>query len=300
MSNIPVFLASDNNYAPFVATTIASTCDNTNSFIEFYILDGGITKQNQEKICSLKNKFTNFSIEFIPLDLDKEFPDFKETANITKSMYSRFLIPTLKPMLNKVIYSDVDVIMLDDIAKMYSEELNGYAVGAVWEEYAEASYNIIRKNNLELKNNHKYFCSGHLLINCNKWLEENVLEKLNKIATEYKNILTCPDQDVLNKYFDSNYKILDKKYSYINQNFYFFDKIDNIVIRHYNGKTKPWHISPDSNIESFIPNHKDFWHYAKMTDFYDELYSKTQNKTEQDKIIRHLRIANMARKLANG
>ena len=42
MYRIPIFLSSDNNYAPFVATTIASICDNTKSFCDFYILDGGI------------------------------------------------------------------------------------------------------------------------------------------------------------------------------------------------------------------------------------------------------------------
>ena len=39
MYRIPIFLSSDNNYAPFVATTIASVCDNTKSFCDFYILD---------------------------------------------------------------------------------------------------------------------------------------------------------------------------------------------------------------------------------------------------------------------
>jgi len=50
MYRIPIFLSSDNNYAPFVATTIASICDNTKSFCDFYILDGGIEEENKEKI----------------------------------------------------------------------------------------------------------------------------------------------------------------------------------------------------------------------------------------------------------
>ena len=70
--NIPIFLSSDNNYAPFVATTIASICDNTKSFVEVYVLDGGITEENQEKISALKDVFKNFSIEFIKIDLEKE------------------------------------------------------------------------------------------------------------------------------------------------------------------------------------------------------------------------------------
>lgn len=43
MKNIPVFLASDDNYAPFLATTAYSVLSNTKSFIDFYVLDGGIT-----------------------------------------------------------------------------------------------------------------------------------------------------------------------------------------------------------------------------------------------------------------
>lgn len=54
MYRIPIFLSSDNNYAPFVATTIASICDNTKSFCDFYILDGGIEEENKEKFVSLK------------------------------------------------------------------------------------------------------------------------------------------------------------------------------------------------------------------------------------------------------
>ena len=49
--SIPIFLSSDNNYAPFVATTIASICDNTESYCDFYILDGGIDEENKKKIC---------------------------------------------------------------------------------------------------------------------------------------------------------------------------------------------------------------------------------------------------------
>lgn len=292
MSNIPVFLASDDNYAPFVATTIASICDNTKSFIEFYILDGGISNINKSKIAYLINQFNNFSIEFIKLDLDREFPDFKETDRISKSMYSRFLIPTLKPNLNKVIYSDVDVIFLDDISKMYNESLDDHALGAVWEEYSEKINNDSHKKRLELSNFHKYFSSGNLIIDSNKWLDNSILEKLIKISTDSIDILSCPDQDVLNKFFNNNYKVLNQKYCYINQNFIFYEDHNDIVIRHYNGKIKPWHVAPGSD-SSLMPNLEDFWYYAKKTDFYEELYIKTQNKEEQVLLLRQLKVSSI-------
>ena len=50
MDRISIVLSSDNNYAPFVAATIASICDNIESFCEFYVLDGGITKENRKNV----------------------------------------------------------------------------------------------------------------------------------------------------------------------------------------------------------------------------------------------------------
>ena len=129
-NNIPIFLSSDNNYAPFVATTIASICDNTKSFCEFYILDGGITQENQEKICKLKVQFNNFSIEFIKIDVEKTFKniDYKNTCNyVTISTYNRFLIPMLKLNTDKAIYLDVDVIVIGDILKFYEQDFSVYS-----------------------------------------------------------------------------------------------------------------------------------------------------------------------------
>ena len=47
---IQVFLASDENYTPFLAVTMYSILLNTNSFVEFYILDGGISKKSRQKV----------------------------------------------------------------------------------------------------------------------------------------------------------------------------------------------------------------------------------------------------------
>lgn len=286
MQRIPVFLSSDNKYAPFVATTMVSILSNTKSFIEFYILDGGITKENQDKICEVKNRFDNFSIEFLRIDLDKYFSNFPETENITKAMYSRFLIPELKPEIDKAIYTDVDVIFLDDIGKMYNEDLGAYALGAIWEEYAEKTVNKERKERLRLSNKHKFFSSGNLLIDCKKWREDNIFENVLNIAAQIE--LKEPDMDILNKYFDNNYKVLSPKYCWINQNYEFFGQPkEQIVIRHFNGPVKPWHISPNisENTKLTFSLDKDkFWYYAEMTSFYDELIKNIIYSTNKDMI----------------
>lgn len=285
MHKIPIFLSADNNYAPFVATTIASICDNTKSFCDFYILDGGITKENQDKICELKKQFDNFSIEFIDIDIKKYFKDFKENMHFSKTMYSRFLIPDLKPDIDKAIYSDVDVIVLGDIAEMYNEDLGEYALGAVWEEINEFKRNIKSKQTLELSNNHKYFSSGNLLIDCKKWRENNVLANFIEIEKKYHAYLELPDQDILNKNFDNNYKILSPRYCFCNSYDKFYNNTD-VVIRHFEGLLKPWYIAQqDKDFE--LSNLFDFWEYAKMTEFYYDLLLKTKDVELKNKMKRY-------------
>lgn len=300
-SNIPIFLSSDNNYAPFVATTIASICDNTKSFCEFYILDGGILKENQEKICELKNQFDNFSIEFISIDLDKYFKDFIETPKITKSMYSRFLIPYLKPEIDKAIYTDVDIIAFGDIQEMYNEQLNDFALGACYEEFFKNDLNLVRQEYLNLRNTHKYFSSGNLLFDCKKWRDDNILDKLMQLGKKYRQNLKYPDQDLLNKYFDTNYKVLDKKYCYVDP-WFSIDKDYKFIIRHYTANYKPWKIPQNLELKEF-PSTKFFWQYAQKTSFYEDIEKQSFSIDELNTILRKERFlkaySNIVRRVNN-
>jgi lipopolysaccharide biosynthesis glycosyltransferase len=282
---IPVFIASDNHFAPLAAVAMASICNNTKSDVDFYLLDGGISVENKNQIKTLTSTFDNLSIEFIEIDVDKEFRNFATTDGITRSMYSRFLIPTLKPDINKAIYLDADVIALGDISRLWKENLENYPLGAVWSEYASRAWD---KFILHLSDNYRYFNSGVLLIDCAKWRENNITEKLLILETQIKNLLRFPDMDILNKYFDGNYKILDKKYNMTTQQV-LYDKlngisIDDMVIRHFESNKKPWNSYYYK--QHPIPYHEHFWLYTRLTPFYDSMMEtfkiSTENKTENE------------------
>ena len=290
MNNIPVFLSSDNNYAPYVAATLASICYNTKSFCEFYIIDCGISRDNKLKIEKLKNKFSNFSIEFIKIDIDKYFKNLPEIRYITRSMYSRFLIPYLKPQINKAIYTDVDIIFIGDIKEMYNEELDGYALGAVWEE--NMSFFMAKRmlKKLNLSKDHKYFNSGSLIIDCKKWRDDDIYNKLIEISKKITFRLDCPDQDLLNIYFDNNYKIIDSGYNLLREN-HILNKYNNknTIVLHFTGDIKPWHINP--KIKTNLYNrYLEFWKYAKMTEFYKELLENVNDDQKQEIIMIYLSI----------
>lgn len=276
--NIPVFLASDDRYAPFVAVTAVSILKNTNERINFYVLDCGISERKKKKILKSILSF-NASVCFLPIDVSKTFPGFKETAHISLAMYARLLIPDLIPQIDKVIYTDVDVIFDGDIKQIFLENLDGYCIGACWEDFQEENgVNFERKKRLNIDPTHKYFCSGLLLIDCKRWRDMGATKRLFDAEMILRPVLDCPDQDVLNYVFQNSYKLLPASYSVVNQrvkDFYKKNKIvKKIVIRHFNGPKKPWHYPPETREKGGLLGMKRFWFYARQTSFYFELLLK--------------------------
>ena len=279
MEKIPVFLASDENYAPFCATTILSILDHTESFVDFYILDSGIKKITKNNIIkSLQKDFRNFSIEFIKIDL-KLFKNFPVRHHFSLDMFSRYLIPQLKPQLKKVIYSDVDVIFTDDIKKLYDEKLGKYPVGAV-PDFKDMPEN---KKAFGISPSHHYFCSGLLLIDCDYWQRNNVIDQLFDKTIRYKDSLIFPDLDVLNIVFANNYKKLDYRYCvmvHVADEMRRFNKetkraLKKPFIIHYSSGDKPWN---NIDVEFF----NIFWSYVKRTPFFETLFDKIILKTKQE------------------
>lgn len=283
MKSIPIFLSSDNNYAPFVATTIASICDNTKSFCDFYILDGGIEEKNKEKICKLKEQFNNFSIEFIKIDLEKEFSSIHYEnccKHVSLSTYNRFLIPKLKPELKRILYLDVDIIVLGDISELYNQNLEGCMLGAVPEQISEKEI-VVYKKILKLSKNHNYFNAGILLIDLEQWISKDIMSKLFKIEIKRREDLLHADQDVLNICFNDKYKVLDFKYNYeTNNNRELEQNRPDIVIRHFNTGIKPWDILPTIKT-NLINNIDDFYYYLSKTLFNDSVLENCQYRSSE-------------------
>ncbi len=295
--NIPIFLASDNTYAPHVAVTIASICANTNSFIEFYILDGGITEENKVKIQALKSNFANFSIEFLFVDVLKEFekmPTYDTSEYITLSTYNRLLITKLKPQLGKVIYLDVDIVLKGDIKELFDIDLENYALGAAW-DINRTNYELTTKELVELSEDYKYFNAGVLLIDCKKWIEQDILNKIYDIVEKYGDRIKNSDETLLNKCFDCNYKIFDIKYDYMDYDYIHSPDIKPFI-RHFATRKKPWNYSTAVKLGLYLPLYEEYWYYLEMTKFYDEVYAKANTKEsleEQDRLLRDFRIRNL-------
>ena len=109
MGTINVCLSCDDNYSKYAGVAIASILSNANSDdkLHIYILDGDITKENKEKILSLKS-IKDCSIDFVKINKS----DFEIYANIkthdyiTIQTYYRLKLSSILPNIEKVIYLD--------------------------------------------------------------------------------------------------------------------------------------------------------------------------------------------------
>lgn len=102
----------------------------------------------------------------------------------------------LPKSLDKIIYSDVDVVVLGSLRELWETPIDDAFVAAVPDQEVIPKH----KSELGLSDDYKYFYSGNLLINLKKWREEHVLEKLLEISLEIKDKIEYPDQDPLNVY----------------------------------------------------------------------------------------------------
>lgn len=281
--NIPIFLSSDNNYAPFVATTIASICDNTKSFCEFYVLDGKITEENKEKIKKLKEQFNNFSIEYIEVNENELLSDFEyknKSTHVSISTYYRFFITKLKPTIKRAIYLDIDIIAIGDIENLWKQDLNGNTLGIIKDE-GENDLIIKFKEKYSLAN---YYNAGVLLIDLKKWEEKQYSKLTFEFELQNRNNLNFADQDIINVLFKDDCIQLEQKF---NEQLY-FNK--NTVIRHFANIYKPWKYNYFKVGNGITPlaNFDDFWKYAKYTEFYENLMKEYKSSINSNMLTKRL------------
>lgn len=294
---IPVFLSSDNNYVPYMSALMVSIMDNTKAEVDFYIVDAGISEFNKKCIASLQEKW-GFGLEFIKAEPYRHLFKAPTTphGHITQASSDRFLIPYMKPELDKAIILDVDMIALGDIQKLWNIDLESKVLASVpvycWINKSALTAHV-RDTGMHI--NHQYLNMGTLLVDCKKWREEKMLDRLSAIEMKF-DPTQYPwwDEIYLNLALqDNNYKILDPKFNMMipHQCYYSYGKpdfhkeiitdylglddnykIDEIIFSHFAMKdVKPWNTNMYlyNNKWVEIPTFKVFWYYMKMTPFYE-------------------------------
>ena len=236
MNNITICISSDNNYIQHAGAVMASVLQHKQpeEFIKFYIIDGGITGSNKEKLNKLQEKFS-CKIEFLTPDFErvKNCKTFKSDY-ITTATYYRLLIPEIIPNEDRVLYLDCDTIVRKPLGELYNKDFENNLIIGV-KDIAAATHS--KRLGLD-----KYVNGGVLLFNSKQMRAENSVDKMFEWIDKNRSRIECHDQDVINAALKGRIGYTDDIYDaqVLREGNSRFDEIPDPVILHFIGPKKPW------------------------------------------------------------
>lgn len=275
---IPIVSAADNNYAPYLSVTLKTILDNLSSDydVAFYIIDDHITSESKEK---LKQSISNHTATIDYLEVDSElYANVMESDHITQTAYYRISLPDLlgDKHYEKVLYIDSDVLVLDDISKLYETDIGDYAVGAV----IDPGQALVHPR-LGIETEDYYFNSGLLLMDLTNWRKAKITEKTLTFLEEQTDKIIYHDQDALNGTLYEKWYALHPKWNaqtslvferHQPPNEYYAktykEAVNQPSIVHFTGHDKPW------NSDEYHPYTKKYLEELKKTPFYGEVTKK--------------------------
>ena len=189
---LPLAIAFTPNYFVPAAVMLRSLLDvSTGDFEVICLVTEDIPGRMQEKLLRLGEGRLRF--HYLPLkgQLEGIYTD----PRYTEAASFRLLLPELLPEHEKVVYIDCDVIVRQDIGRLFREtHLGDNWLGVVFEAPIEQQAERFRALGCDPM---RYFNSGFLLMNLARMREEKVSEKLLEACrVPY---LEFPDQDALNQ-----------------------------------------------------------------------------------------------------
>lgn len=275
-NNINISFAINKAYVPYWSVCLASILANMDEkdHLEVSVFSAeDIGEENKRKIDLLQAR-KPFSLKFcdIPSSLFKDIAKSSQ-KHITNDTNFRFLMASLNPNLDKCIFLDADLVVVQNIRNLWDCDITGVYIAAVEDEAATKPNSWAKK--LPLPANYKYLNTGVSLCNLKKWREDNIEKKLFLNAQKHKNFLMFPDQDVLNITLCEKVKYLPPYFNAMPVQGYRNEEarkeaFSNPIIIHYAGIRKPWDV-PSRPYADY------FWKYAKLSPFYEELLMKMIN-----------------------
>ena len=268
---INILLCGNNKVFEGALTELISITNKTKEAINCYIFTMDATRLKPEYIPitdsqvdfleqvikekNIKNRITKIDV------YEKEFLNcYNENAYCTPYTLLRLLADKVSEIPDKILYLDIDIMVGDDISKLYNIDISEYEYAAVKEKYGCW---IIRPD---------YINAGMLLLNMKKIKETRLLEKAREMLRKRK--LLFADQDAI---FWSTTKKLLLPRIYNEQSK--FNKKDTVICHFckrlmflpypHTENYKQWQVEEIHKYLKCYAFDKDLEEYLKLKDKYD-------------------------------
>ena len=277
---IPIFFTIDDSYAPFLAVALNSAIKNSDPQRNYkaIVLYQDLGADNISRLQSLQTE--NFKIELMPIRANMEALDDRMSNRLrcdyfTLTIYFRLFIPSMFPQYDKGIYIDSDIVLTDDIAKLFDIDIGENYIGACNDlSIADIPPLVAYTEKAVGVNAKEYINSGVLLMNLKKMRDDDLEGHFLSLLNNYHFDSIAPDQDYLNAMCNGKIYYLEEKWDTMPNDAK--PMLTETSLIHYNLFSKPW-------CYDGIQYEEQFWNYAQDCGFIDEIREFKASYTEDKK-----------------
>jgi lipopolysaccharide biosynthesis glycosyltransferase len=207
------------------------------------------------------------SITFLRVE-DSDIEGLPTVGFTRKATWYRIFLPELLPSVDRILYLDSDLIVVDSIAPLWDLALGGHWIGAVTNVFQPN--HVHRPEELGLAGPEVYFNAGVLLMNLDEMRRDGRTEALLRYGVTNARKLEWRDQDALNVVLGERRLALHPRWNLMNS-FYLFRRnargfgrralrqaFRDPAIRHFEGPDalKPWHPDCEQKLRDLYMEHR--------------------------------------------
>jgi lipopolysaccharide biosynthesis glycosyltransferase len=264
---LDIACSADARYVPHSAAMLHSALANAGGrSLRIHYLHGPDLAVRSRRRLAAMVKREGGSISFLQIP-EARIAGLPRMRFVTATMWYRIFLPELLPSLERILYLDVDTIVLDCLEPLWDLDLTDQYVGAVTNVFQQ--HEAHHPQDLGLAPG-DYFNTGVLLMNLALMRGDGCTAALRDHALTHRDELEWPDQDTLNVVLGARRLALHPRWNCMNsmlsfpwsQDVFGAEALDEARrdpgIRHFEGPTinKPWHLLCDREMRSVYFNHR--------------------------------------------
>lgn len=254
-------------YAPHAATMLHSVLSNAGGHpVRITYLHGPTyPASTREKITGMVTGMGG-AIDFLEIP-DQRVEGLHTTTQFPRPMWYRIFLPELLPDVDKILYLDVDTIVVDSLEPLFELDLGDNYVAAVTNVFEP--HFAHRPAALGVAQD-AYFNSGVVVMNLALMRRDGISEKLRSYSLKKGSELFWVDQDALNVVLGARRLALHPRWNCMNSvlNFPWSPEVFGEAaveearrhpgIRHFEGPSanKPWHYMCDHGMRDLYFEHR--------------------------------------------
>lgn len=209
MKTVPIFFSFDNNYVEPAAVAFYSLLNKASNdvFYDMYVLHSDIAKEKQKLLQDIVTKMKNAQLNFINTGdfLNNIWNEGQFSTGESRSVFTihtliRCFAARFFPQYDKIIYSDVDIVVVEDISELYDFDIRDYYIAGVKNPFMK----FVPYELSHLKPEHyamlkdSYVAGGIWLMNLKKIREDNIEDKMFEVINDDTIVKRWNDQDIVN------------------------------------------------------------------------------------------------------